>query len=480
MKTFIKIFAVAIAFVLMMSVAVFAEGEPTFTITNEVVDEDAGIYSFQVSAEANPGVKIFSILFSYNSDVVIPFDANYLEGSFDFTDTENNETADINGNGVYFRDSNGFCFDISSKLELQATLYEIDEENNRVGVYPTLMTTSNLKAHKSGVIFDYYYTIADGKTIDDIDFALETASTAFTNIANTSNKGSATHIYASVTDGTEYTGSKGEIVVDAFFDEGEPTVSTISVAAGSTVYFVDGTAMLFNEDTEVEVPAEAGLIYVNTGYDAHTVYAVDAEGVPTKVTGLDNAILGSAGANIRTSGVQGIRFRASVSNTAKDLGLATSEYEIAEYGFIVTAETNKTGFDSNSDFLGMNLVEAGKAKKGVAYNKADGTDIVFAEETDSTIFTNVVKNIPLTKSALQANIVSRPYYIVTDGATETVLYGELTKKSVYGVAVAIKEAAGADYTDNKDYIDSIISIVEDTQVAELTTEIAIDVTKLYE
>jgi len=267
-----------------------------------------------------------------------------------------------------------------------------------------------------------------------------------------------------------------EVVTEVVVDEPE----TISVAAGSWVYFVDGTAVLYNEDTEVEVPAEAGLIYVNTGYDAHTVYAVDAEGVPTKVTGLDNAILGSAGANIRTSGVQGIRFRASVSNTAKDLGLATSEYEIAEYGFIVTAETNKTGFDSNSAFLGMNLVEAGKAKKGVAYNKADGTDIVFAEETDSTIFTNVVKNIPLTKSALQANIVSRPYYIVTDGETETVLYGELTKKSVYGVAVAIKEAAGADYTDNQDYIDNIISIVEGTQVAELTTEISIDISKLYE
>ena len=478
MKNFFRIFAVVIATVLMMSVVAFAEGEPTVTITNEVIDENAGIYALRVAAESTTGLKVFTMHFSYNSDVVIPYDYEY-ETSFDVTDTATNGT-EAYIDGVYYKDTNKICFDVATKLSLDVTLYEIDAENNRTAVYPTFSTTSNRSAHKTGNVFDYYYTIADGKTLDDVKFALEGENTAFANIKASDTTGASIHVFAQDTNGAFHYGSNGVIVVDAFFDEEEPTVSTISVAAGSWVYFVDGTAVLYNEDTEVEVPAEAGLIYVNTGYDAHTVYAVDAEGVPTKVTGLDNAILGSAGANIRTSGVQGIRFRASVSNTAKDLGLATSEYEIAEYGFIVTAETNKTGFDSNSDFLGMNLVEAGKAKKGVAYNKADGTDIVFAEETDSTIFTNVVKNIPLTKSALQANIVSRPYYIVTDGETETVLYGELTKKSVYGVAVAIKEAAGADYTDNQDYIDSIISIVEGSQVAELTTEIAIDISKLYE
>ncbi len=481
MKNFAKIFALAIACVLMMSVVAFAEGEPTFTITNELIDEDAGIYSFQVSAEANPGIKVFSILFSYNSDVVVPFDANYLEGSFDVTDTENNETTDISGNGTYFRDSNGFCFDVSSKLELQATLYELDTTNNRVGVSPAFMTTSNLKAHKSGVIFDYYYTIADGKTIDDVEFALETASTAFTNIANTSNKGSATHIYASVTDGTEYIGSKGGITVDAFFDEEDtPEASIINVSSGETVYFADGTVVTYEEDTSVEVPAVAGIMYINTGYTSHLVFSVDQYGVITHIEDLNDAVLGMDGAGIRTSGVQGIRFRSSVSNSAKELTASANGYEIMEYGFLVTAETAVTGLKDTDYTLDMALVKAGKAKTGVAYNKADGINIVYESDPERTIFTNVVKNIPMNKTSLESIIASRPYYILTDGENVITVYGEITKRSIYEVAKAIKEANDTDYTSNKAYIDEIITTVDGTQTAELTTEIKLDVSFLYE
>lgn len=479
MKNFFRIFAVVIVAVLMTSVAVFAEGEPTVTITNEVVDEDAGIYAFTVDATANPGIMTFSINFSYNSDVVVPYDANYLDGSFDVTDTENNLTEAYIEN-VYYKDTNAFCFDVASKLSLDVTLYEIDSNSNRTAVYPVFNTTKTLSAHKKGIIFSYYYTIADGKTLDDVKFALEGTDTVFENIKASDATGASVHVFAQDTANTYHYGSKGEIVVDAFFDKEEVTASTITVPAGSTVYFADGTTASYDAETEVEVPAEAGFIYVNNGYSTHAIYEVTEAGVPTKIEALDNAVVAIDGANIRTSGVQGIRTRAAVSNAAKALGLANSKYEIAEYGFIVTAETNKTGLASADYNLDMSLVDAGKAKIGVAYNKAENVDFVFSTNDETTIFTNVLKNIPLTKAALQANIVSRPYYIITDGENETVIYGEIIKKTVYGVASAIKVANGDDYNDNKAYIDSVIEAVEGAPVAELATEIAIDISKLYE
>ncbi len=480
MKNFIKFFALAIACILMMSAVAFAEGEPAITITNEVIDEDAGIYAFRVAAEANPGIKVFSIHFSYNSDVVIPYDYAF-ETSFDVTDTATNETTSYIDD-VYYKDDNAICFEVATKLTLNTTLYEIDAANNRTAVYPVFSTSSNRSAHTAGNVFDYYYTLASGKTIDDVEFALEDTSTVFTNIKGTSNKDSAVHIYASVTDGTEYKGVNGEIIVDAFFDEEEVTASKITVPAGSTVYFVDGTSTTYAAETEVEVPAAAGLLYVNTGYTTHAVYAVDANGVATKVDALDNAVLGMDNASIRTSGVKGIRFASAFNNDAKALDFDESAaYEIAEYGFIVTAETTATGLKDTAYTLDMALVAAGKAKTGVAYNKADGTDVIYSiTEDDYTIFTSVLKNIPTSKASLTATIASRPYYIVTDGENETILYGEITKRSIYDVAKLIKNANGTDYTENKAYIDEIITAVDGTQPAVLTTEITLDVSKLFD
>ena len=253
--------------------------------------------------------------------------------------------------------------------------------------------------------------------------------------------------------------------------------SSISVPANSTVYFTDGTSKAYDDEAIVRVPKAEGYIYVNTGFDAHTVYYVDADGVPTEITVLDNALLAFNGANIRTNGVQGIRFKASVGNTAKALSADNSNYEISEYGFIVTAETEKTGLKNEFYTLDMALVNDGKAVKGVAYNKSDSTDIVYALDDDRTVFTVVLKNIPLVSRALTTTVVTRPYYILSDGENETVIYGEITKRSVYDVARAIKNAGGTDYTDNKDYIDNIMEIV--ASKIESDDEITFDASELF-
>ena len=256
--------------------------------------------------------------------------------------------------------------------------------------------------------------------------------------------------------------------------------STISVPQGSKVYFADGSSQEFSQETEVTVPKVEGHIYVNTGFEAHTVYSVDSDGVPTKILELDDAILGFDGASIRTSGVQGIRFRSSVSNIARGLTLGTDGFEIKEYGFVVTAENKVTGLEGKDYELDMSLLENNKALKGIVFDRVSGQDLIHTIENGRTSFTVVLLNIPLSKENLTTTIASRPYYILSDGENELVFYGSITKRSVYDVAKTIKDAGGSDYINNKSFIDTIVSTVENTNNAELTTEIEVNVSALYE
>ena len=238
-------------------------------------------------------------------------------------------------------------------------------------------------------------------------------------------------------------------------------MSTITVPANSTVHFADGTTRRYEDEETVFVPVEEGFVYVNSGYTSHTLYVVDADGVAERINGFDNAIVGINGASIRTVAPQGLRFYSYASNAAKELDAETDAYEIAEYGFIVAAETKHTGLLNTDYILDMNLVAQGKAVQGVAYEKG-GPDRIFEnqDDYDRIIFTAVLLGIPENKVGYTTNIAYRPYYIISDGETQTVLYGEITKRSVYEVASKIKAENGSNYLYNVEYIDSIISAVE--------------------
>ena len=252
----------------------------------------------------------------------------------------------------------------------------------------------------------------------------------------------------------------------------------ITVPEDSAVYFVNGQRMYYDDETEINVPKQEGYIYVNSGYDAHVLYRVNENGTLFEVSEFDDAILGFDGASIRTTGVQGIRFRGSVSDSSKQLSLTDDDYEIKEYGFVVTAENDETGLKDTEYTLDLNLVCDGKAVKGVAYNKENGTDIIYDVTDERTVFTGVLKNIPQTSDALMTRIASRPYYILSDGNNETVIYGEITIRSVYGVARAIKDIGGKDYTDNQEYIDNILKIVTTALDNDEKTTF-VDITALY-
>lgn len=256
----------------------------------------------------------------------------------------------------------------------------------------------------------------------------------------------------------------------------ELAVAKIPVAAGDTVYEytenVSYKATEIAENGTYDVLA-TGLAYVvvNSGYTAQKVYMVspDVEGYYAEFAPAANGVLGDDEVSVRVVDPQGIRFFGTISN---DYVLERN----GEYGFIMTAESAYNNLPEDY-VLDMALVEAGKAKKGVAHD-GNGTDKYFKRDAEATIIAGVLYGIPKTAEGVQTVIVSRPYYKV---APDVYFYGEETKATLYDIAKAIYNKAG--YEVAWEYAKEVIELVEgdidEPEVPEIDNEIAIDVSELY-
>ena len=126
--------------------------------------------------------------------------------------------------------------------------------------------------------------------------------------------------------------------------------------------------------------------------------------------------------SIRTREPMGIRFKSHVLTAAK---LEENEFVIDEIGFIV-AVTDVLGDDELT-------LDFSKYVSGVAYNKADGTDIVFDRSDDTVdVFTCVVRNIPVSEH--KTNLTCKTYTKITVGGEQFTLYGEKVVGNVYDTA----------------------------------------------
>ena len=152
--------------------------------------------------------------------------------------------------------------------------------------------------------------------------------------------------------------------------------------------------------------------------------------------------------NIRSGAdnVNGIRFSASVA--------ARNKAMLDEYGFIIARE----------DVLGSNELTFLFKKKdenkplyvyGAAYDKKNGLDIQYDVSGSNIIFTAVCTNIPAEHYATK--LVARTYAKYAVNGNAFTVYGDSVVKSIKEVAQSIKDAGGAAYEDNKDYIDSILA-----------------------
>lgn len=298
------------------------------------------------------------------------------------------------------------------------------------------------------VVFEMYFKYADGKSAADVK--ADSFVVDYVHYANGSN-----HYYG------EADASANDII---FSNDIVPKDLTISVKKDDIVYFQDDSVTKIAEDnSKYPLPSKAdGYVVVNSGFTAQKLYKVES-GAITEVTSNENGVLATDSASLRKDSVAtGLRFKSSFATALKNT--------VKEYGYLVTVESAYNALPAGY-VLNMDLVNAGKAKKGIAFNKADGTDIYFNVDGARTIVTAVATNIPLTKDAVTTNIVARPYYELEDG---TIVYGETVKRQAAEVAQKIKAEDAETYAKYKDYIDAIVALV-----AEDPTYAIIDLGPLF-
>jgi len=128
---------------------------------------------------------------------------------------------------------------------------------------------------------------------------------------------------------------------------------------------------------------------------------------------------------------QGMRFKNTIS---KDL-LANgyNGKEIVEYGTLAAFEKNIT-----TDFTYEN-VDGKNIKKGVAFDVATNTNVVFEEDDANITYTAVL--IGIEKEKYNLNCKVRSYMVLSDGS---VIYGDIQTYSVYSMFKAILNGNNAD------------------------------------
>ena len=149
-------------------------------------------------------------------------------------------------------------------------------------------------------------------------------------------------------------------------------------------------------------------------------YVDMTEGKATHLN-LDSYMTTDGKKSIRTKTPMGIRFRSTITDTARQEDTA---FVIDEYGYIIALEEHLNGEELTFDFS--------RHVTGVAYNKADGTDVVYSQNDGVTTFTGVLHGIPAAK--YKTNIVSKTYTKITVGGEQFVLYGEAVTGNVYDTA----------------------------------------------
>ena len=424
MKKSIKFLIFAIVLTIMLAVMAFAE---SVTYTMVPIDEEAGHYDLIINAKCTGEGKVLLLTtqFTFNNEILRPADsyADYAEVPLETVTYEPIVTAE-SGRVSYDLLDKKWTTEASS-TSLLVTAYILPEMVDQFEADLDVLKIS--------------FVLVDGKKITDIkesDFVIDKI------LLQTGANG-------------EFGYNEPTIPTELPFENNVPTKTealTIPVTTGDVIYFQDGTSAVAETTGDYEIPADDGYVTVNTGYDSQKVYLVES-GVVSEQTDLRDGVLGTDASAIRNDRVaSGIRFKSSFLTVLKS--------SVKEYGYLVTVESDYNDLPEDYE-LNMALVGSGKAKKGVAYSEADGTDISNGTEAERIVVTMVTTGVPLTKKAVQTNIVARPYYVLENGA---VIYGEPATRQVIEVALAIKKEGGAAYKENKAYIDDIISLVSEEEL----------------
>ena len=431
MKKTLKFILVAALVASALAIAAFAAVDVNYYL--DAVDADKGQYDLYININSDLPIGTFATNFTFNNELLMPADENYAPIDISAASTKDDTSiypAEVKvGKKTYsYALADNTWKTTGNKTQFWLAAYSTDADK---------FTSTDLN------VVSITFKLADGKTLADItasDFVIDM-------------------IYAVNSEGTRYGYNESNATETATFTNKvvpEPTDLTISVKKDDIVYFQDDSVVKITEDNDkYPLPSkDDGYVVVNTGFTAQKLYKVTS-GAITEVTSNENGVLATDSASLRKDSVAtGLRFKSSFATALKNT--------VKEYGYLVTVESAYNALPADY-VLNMDLVTAGKAKKGVAFNKADGTDIYFNVDGARTIVTAVATNIPLTKDAVTTNIVARPYYELEDG---TIVYGETVKRQAAEVAQKIKAEDAETYAKYKDYIDAIVALVaEDSNYA---------------
>lgn len=434
MKKFFKLGVLAIALVVCMAVVAFAES----VITYDLVEVDENAYDVVVNVKCVEGeeVRMLVSYITFNNELFIPVDCSDYVTAVELVDGE-------------YVDDDTPIFPAETKVGKKTYSYAVSDARwttagNKTTVKAGVYTTDFDKFDCSDIdVATISFKLAEGKSVDDIkagDFTVD-------------------RIQFVAGEGLEYgynepaytltTTPVNNVAPEA---SEEPTKLTIAVAAGDVVYLQDGTVVEIAEANEAyEIPTTAGTVVVNSGFAGQKVYTV-ADNKVTEDTAKADGVLSTNEASIRDDETaSGIRYKSTFLTALKNT--------VDEYGYITTVESAHNALPADY-VLNMALVDAGKAVKDEAYIKGTDVDTFWNVEDDKTIVTAVVTNVPMTKEGVTTNIVIRPYYMVG----EFVVYGEPMTRTVYEVALNIKENDAETYAKYQEYIDEILALCEETDV----------------
>lgn len=442
MKKTLKLFLVMTFIVSALVLSVAAAGTPKFTFSLVESTEVAGGYDVVVHVNSPEGkVNAVQVVLTFNNEILLPADcADYTAVALDKVVDEP-------------------VFLAETKVGKKTYTYALPAD-------PTWKTSGN----KTTVTVDCYTTDGDKFDAENLDLMTISFTCAAGKKASDLKNGDFTVDSLYIADGVngEFAynrpGTPNPVLFENTIVPPEPEDLTISVKKDDIVYFQDDSVVKMTEDNDkYPLPSkDDGYVVVNTGFTAQKLYKVTS-GAITEVTSNENGVLATDSASLRKDSVAtGLRFKSSFATALKNT--------VKEYGYLVTVESAYNALPADY-VLNMDLVTAGKAKKGIAFNKADGTDIYFNVDGARTIVTAVATNIPLTKDAVTTNIVARPYYELEDG---TIVYGETVKRQAAEVAQKIKAEDAETYAKYKDYIDAIVALV-----AEDPTYAIIDLGPLF-
>lgn len=441
MRRFFSVFV----FVLIICIVSTTVSATTVNFDIAEVDEDNDIYKI-VATVNQEGIgnqfNSFRTVVEFDYSIFKPVDKNTYK-HVDINTTSSSKTP-VRVTRYYDENSASYV----ESTQIQSPQWSINTDTNIAELlveHGMLIGQDPVEALKPAdlMMMEMYFTFADGKSIYDIS----DSSFIVRQVKYTDKFGLPDETY-----GCNNT-SDTILVVNNVYSK-----LYIPVKKNDVIYFQDGTFVTATETTdEYEIPLSDGYVVVNTGYETQKFYKVSNRTI-TDVNGLENAILGTPGVSIRVDRYSGIRFRCAVSNIAKSLTESVDGYEIVEYGFIMTAETNKIINDVGYNYvLNMDMVNNGYAKKGVAYDA--NTDIVFDRDDSYTWITGVVCNIPEDAASVQTTIVARPYYKLSNGIH---VYGETIKSSVHNAYQACKNDEETYFSlaeSERAYIDKIVGLV---------------------